>query len=600
MTIQEIIRKAEQNYVHGSTMMSKYVNWSMHETLERIDAYVNSKHTSGDVDSLGREKPFFNIVTGAVNIWYRATDLDRKNIRVMPNGTKQILPAFIASIFLQKWMDEARFGVFLNQWGRTLAKYGSAVVKFVEQDGELKAMVVPWNRLIVDPIDFNAIPRIEKFYVTPEQLRKSKEYNQEVVDNLIEASQGRENLDGQKKDNQSGFIELYEVHGEMSAATYKASKGMDVEEGDENDYYQQMHVVSYVQNEQGEYSDFTLYCGREAKDPYMLTHLIEEDGRTLGIGAVEYLFDSQWMQNHTMKQWKDQIDLASRIIFQTADTNFMNRNVLSYIETGDILTHKENMPLTQISNSGRDVASIQAFANQWKVLSQDLTSTPDAIRGNTLPSGTPYSLGAYLGEQANSLFEIMTENKGLAIEDMLRGYVIPHIRKKLNTKEEIVAILDEQGITQIDEMYIPKMAVTRFNNRVVEPILEGELVEPFNPEVEEQAVKDELAPLGNQRFFTPDSIGKKTWNDILKDLEWKLKVEVTNENVDKGSVLTTLTSLYQTLAQTDPEKANLILGKILSETSVVSPLEIAAKVRPTTPAGAEALSAVAKEKNVRS
>jgi hypothetical protein len=50
---------------------------------------------------------------------------------------------------------------------------------------------------------------------------------------------------------------------------------------------------------------------RERKDPYMITHLIEEDGRTLSIGAVEYLFDAQWMQNHTVKNMKDLLDLPA-------------------------------------------------------------------------------------------------------------------------------------------------------------------------------------------------------------------------------------------------------------------------------------------------
>ena len=103
-TIHQIIREAEQNYLDRDTKMGKFVNWSMHDTIERIDAYLNSRHISGLQDSLGRDKPFFNIVSAAVNIWYRATDIDRKHIKFMPTKKSAVVLAFIANVILQNWM----------------------------------------------------------------------------------------------------------------------------------------------------------------------------------------------------------------------------------------------------------------------------------------------------------------------------------------------------------------------------------------------------------------------------------------------------------------------------------------------------------------
>ena len=80
--IYAITRKMENDYIFGTTKFSKYVTLSQYETVSRIDAYANSKHISGDKDSMGRDKPFFNICTASENIWYRATDIDRKNIKI--------------------------------------------------------------------------------------------------------------------------------------------------------------------------------------------------------------------------------------------------------------------------------------------------------------------------------------------------------------------------------------------------------------------------------------------------------------------------------------------------------------------------------------
>jgi hypothetical protein len=596
LNICEVVREAEENYLHGSVQMGEYVTWDMHNTIEVVDAYLNSKHTSGATDSLGREKPFFNIVSAAVNIWYRATDLDRKNIRILPDVERNTAIAFIASVMLQRWMKESRFGTFLNDWGRALARYGSAVVKFVQRDGELVATVVPWNRMIVDPIDFDALPRIEKVYKTPAQLRKMTEYDQDVVQKLIDAASTRKTLDGNQVDNQSHFIELYEVHGELPVALLED----EPEKADEklwDEYRQQMHVISFVATKDG-FDDYTLFRGKEKKDPYMLTHLIREDGRTLSIGAVEYLFDAQWMKNHTMKNMKDTLDLASKLIFQTSDSSYVGRNVLSAIETGDILIHKTNEPLTQINNSKADIVAFQNFGMEWERLSQTLTSTPDAMRGDTLPSGTPYSLGAYLGAQANSLFEIMTENKGLHIEDMMREYVIPYLKTKMDTSEEIMAILDDNDIEKIDSIYVSNVATKYVNQELKNMVLSGEFpTQETQAELMQKAsgsLKEQINnTLGKQRFFKPADVPDATWKEAFKDFEMRATVEVTNENTDKQAVMQTLSSLLQTIAQNpmilqDPN-AKMLFSTIMTETGRISPLQLSTATPeqlPAAPVGA--------------
>lgn len=601
-TICQIVREAEDNYLHGSVHRGEYIEWDMHDTIEKIDAYLNSVHISGPTDALGRDKPFFNIVTAATNVWYRATDLDRKNIRILPDKEANTAVAFIMTQLLQNWMKKSRFGTFLNDWGRALARYGSAIVKFVERDGELIATVVPWDRFIADPIDFDAIPRIEKFYKTPEQLRQMPLYDQNVVEKLIAtASDSRETLDGNQIDNQSGFIELYEIHGRLPEALLEE----DPERATDakwSSYRQQMHVVAQLSTGKDEYEEFTLYRGREKKDPYMITHLIKEDGRTLSIGAVEYLFDAQWMVNHSMKNMKDTLDLASKLIFQTADSNYVGRNVLTAIESGDIFIHQPNMPMTRIANDKPDISAFQNYATAWQNIASEITSTPEAIKGQTLPSGTPYSLGAFLGAQANSLFEIMTENKGLHIEDMMREYVIPFLKTKMDTKDEVVAILDASGIAEIDAMYVPKEAVRRYNKRFVQDMIAGTVPPPFNQQEAEMGVQRDLSVRGNRRTFKPDELNEKTWKDVIKDFEMVATVEVTNENTDKQAVLTTLASVLQTVVSAGPmleqnPTAKMLLGQILKETSIISPIQLAPLPAPTASpptGGTEALQDIAK------
>lgn len=568
--IAEIVRINEQNYINSTTKLSKYVDFSLQENIEKIDAYLNSKHTSGDTDSMGREKPFFNIVTAAVNIWYRATDIDRKDIQIKANNSQDVIGAFLASVHLQNWMKKSSFGKFLNLWGITLSRYGSAISKFVIKDEGLHADVIPWNRVIVDPINFGNDCVIELLELTPGQLRKRKSYNQKIVDELIDAVTTRETTGKEKKDTRENFIKLYEVHGELPLS-YLTGK-----EKDDDTYVQQMHVISFVAGkEEGKFDDFTLASGKEAKNPYMITHLIEEDGRTQSIGAVEHLFESQWMMNHSVKAIKDQLDLASKLIFQTSDGAFVGQNAINAIETGDILIHKINEPLTQLANNSHDIAALQAFQQQWKVLGNEITGISEAMMGVTPKSGTAWRQTEAILQESHSLFEIMTENKGLAIEEMLRTYVIPHLKKQMDTTDEVAMTLNSYNIDKINRMYIPNEAIRRANKKIMDQIFAGMIAEPVDMMAEQNNVKNELA---GGVFFSPEDVKGKTWKDHFKNLEWEVEVDVTGENVDKEAV-TTLNTLLATIAKNpmilqDPNM-KMIVTKIMQQTNAVSPLELA-------------------------
>ena len=575
-TIAELVRRLESDDKIGETHISKYVNFSQRENIEKIDAYINSKHISGETDSKGREKPFFNIVIAARNITYRATDMDRKHIRIIPTKLADETTSFLATILLQEWMRKKAFGQFLNDWGLSLATYGSSILKFVEKDGELYCEVMPWTRMIVDPVDFENNVKIEKLWFTPAQLLKNKNYDQELVKKLIEAVGVRETPEGETKDTKAEYIPIYEIHGELLLSY------LTDDEDDEDTYQQQMHVISFVdKKDDGNFEDYTLMSGREAKDPYMITHLIRVDGRTQSIGSVENLFETQWMQNHSVKTIKDHLDLASKTIFQTSDGNFMGQNALTSIEQGDILTHKPNQPLTQINNRA-DIAAQQAFQAQWKQLGNEIDGFSEAMLGVAPKSGTAWRQTEALLQESHSLFELMTENKGLHIKDMLTKYIIPYVKKQMDTADEIMPILEEHQIEWVDTRFIPNEAIKIVNQKIKDAALSGRA---FTEEQQAEDIRIEtdnltsmMKSMGNRRPFKPSDVPDETWKSIMKDLEWDLEYQLTGESRDTQIAADNLIKVLQFIANKQgvpmsPEE-KLVFQKILSMMGTISPLEI--------------------------
>jgi len=576
--IYAFVRQQEVLYRSGSTKISKYVNHSLSETVQTIYAYLNSKHTSGEQDSLGRDKPFFNVVIAARNIWFRATEIARKNIVIRETNSKAMVAVFLATQYLQEWMRKMRFGVFLADWGLTLAGFGSAVSKWVEQNGELIPTVVPWNQIICDTIDFDSNPKIEIFEFTASQLRaeaKKKGYDTKVVESIIQAPMVRMTITQDLQDVKPYYFKIYEVHGQFPVS-YLTDRPED-----KYDYSQQMHVVSYVrsQGDSSKYDNFSLYRGKETKDPYHKDDLLKEDGRTLAIGAVEHLFQSQWMINHSVKAIKDQLDLTSKLVFQTSDPAFVGQNVLTNIENGQILNHKINEPLSAVPNGSHDVASLVTYMEQWKAIGQEVNGVTDAMIGTRPHQGTSWKLQNLEVQQSQALFDLMRRNKGLAIEDMLRENIIPFIKKQLAHRKEIVATLDAHNIKKIDGLYVPQEAIKRYNAKVIDHVLKNGTRPDANLQNELGQVQGEQSQLGNTRYFTPSEITDKTWKQIFKDLEWEVEVDVTGEESDKQAILQTLNSALQIVVSpgyAQSPQAQMIVAKILSQVQGFSPLELAA------------------------
>lgn len=572
-SIYSLVETMKKNFVTGVVKTGKYVDLNVNDHFEKVHAYLNSKHISGDTDSLGREKPFEQVVIPAVNVWYRATDIDRADIRLKAKKTKDVMSTFIANVHLDHYMKRENFGAFLNDWGYNLAAYGSIVTKFVDTGDRLHTMVIPWSRIICDTIDFENNPKIERLYLTKSQLKARKEYNQEVVDSLIEAQGVSRRLkDGSQQDNNANFIEVYEVHGELPLS-YLTGR-----EEDDDIYTQQMHVISYMTAQDGSELEFSLYAGKEEKDPYVLSALIKEDGCIVARGAVSSLFDVQWMVNHTAKLIKDQLDVAAKLLFQTSDPSFVGQNAISSLEVGDILLHAPNQPLTGLNNAAHDIGSLQSFSNQFKSSGKETTSTPDAITGATMPSGTAYRQVAVLNQEAHSLFEIMTENKALELERMMRVHIIPYIKKQMSSTEEISAVLDTYNLSKVDEEYINIKSNEIRNESLKKQILSGTIAEDVNIDEIKAGVRSGLAKLGSQRFFVPSENKDVKWSDVLKDYEWEVEIEITNESTNKEATLTTLTTLLQTIASNpailQDKRAKVLFTKIVEATGVISPIEL--------------------------
>lgn len=567
--LHTLVEDQISDYISKRVSVTDVYEHSQYQTLQQVENFIHSRFGSGQLDSRGNPKPFFNITVGKRNIAVRATDIDRKDITMQAPDSDEYFRAFVASKFNHQLMKKMRMQDYLNEWGEALPTYGSAITKIVENKDGLHIKICDWMTTVCDPANFDSAPVIEKLTLTPGELREktSEGWDADQIEALIDAKlEPRTNLKGKTVYQEPGYITVYEVHGKLpSAYLLKTPRSRDWKT-----YKRQMQVISMVEDDK-ERIDFTLYKGKESKNPYSISHWKKVAGRTLGVGVVEDMFEPQIWSNYSVKQMKDQLDLASKTIYQTADGNFAARNVLTNLQNGDFLVHAVNSPVTPINVAPQGYESLQNLMGSWKQLGEDITSTPDAIAGNTMPSGTAFRQVAMLNTEAHSYFDYITENKGNYLEFLYREYIIPYLTKQLDTSEEIVAILSTQEIDWYDNAVADRCV----HDEIVAQTLKGNVVSPIQLDQLRAQKLSDLKKTGAKRYLNP---GKGTWKSYFKGFEWVADINITGESQDKKTAIDTLFNALQLIA-TNPAvlqnpAAKAIFMQLLETSGVMSPLQL--------------------------
>ena len=174
----------------------------------------------------------------------------------------------------------------------------------------------------------------------------------------------------------------------------------------------------------------------------------------------------------------------------------------------------------------------------------------------------------------------------------------------MDTTEELAETLSEQGIAEFDSMFVPNEAIRRRNEHIKNKILSGELVDSMPDLAEfEQGVKKELGAMGMQRFVKPSEINEKTWAEIYEDFIWEAEVDVSGESIDRDAIMTTLTTVFQTLASnpqilTDPNM-KVLFNKILDTTGAISPLELSHIPQPAPVGGSSEVKTLKPEMAIK-
>jgi hypothetical protein len=568
MNIFSFVRDQRQNYQTKKVKITNGYNYNQADTLNLIELYYNSQFSTGNLDSNGREKPFYNINKFRVNVATRATDLDVKDIKIESETSDDYVRSFLLTKENQVWMKEVNFGKFLNDLGHTRSKYGGVVIKKTEHDGKLQLDVVPWKDLITDQTDILKGVVIERHFYTPSELMAMDGLWDNVKEALDTAHSDKDDVNETNTTETPGdYIEVFEIHGDLPDAYMKDLA--DVTPDDWKTYSSQVHIIagvdSYEALEDGGINEkgITLFKAKEKESPYKYLAWDQVPGRALGIGIVEDGFEAQVWTNDAVYKEKELVEIASKIIFQTPDKT-IGSNVLTDLENGAIVNTKANMPLTQVNTVPTSLPEFKNLVNSWKDQLDRTNSTFAANIGEALPSGTPYRLGAILNQEGNSMFDYRRQEEGIFLQELYEDWILPHLVKRLKSKHTLAAEFSEDEMNAIDDAHIEQA----LKQHILDEREKGNLV--LDVEGERQRLKQQMMRTRNKRFI---DIPK----EYYEDLDCTISVITTNETRVKAAVIETLSNLLNILVANlgfDHPMTKKVFNKIAEVSGAFSPVEL--------------------------
>ena len=505
-------------------------SFDMPNVINKIELYRASKFKTGDKDSQGNKKYFFNIVNPQCGNATKNLDVDRSEIVVKPERKHDRTKAMLYNDRLKLWMKDNNIGILLNKIGEKLPPYGSVVLKKVGKTIKL----VPMSKIMIEPAlsnqdnnhDINSVFIIEEHNMSASDIQKMKKkgWDTDVVNEFVAQM---------RKDNKNTEV-IYEMHTETQ---------MDNEEDWEN-------TVSFI-SESGK----LFFIESEDKPKYKKLDLFTIEGRALGLGIIELLFDLQMRRNEMGNQKADSMRVTSKTIFQTQDGN-IDGNMLTDLLNGDIII--ADRPITQIDTTERNLGAYAQEEGNIIKDTRDLTYAQEIITGESLPSRTPFRLGVLQLQQASKIFEFIKENISMFLEEVFIEWIIPDFEEDID-KDLIFEIHDAKTLRNVVEGDVNR----RLNEAIKKIVLS---TGSFPTQTEIDVTREALMADADKPQFV------ETLKGYFKDFNKTLYIDMSGEQHNSAQEVETMTNMIQLMAQNpnimqDPQLKDFLMA-IAAKTGV--------------------------------
>jgi len=532
------------NYLTKSIEISEGVKFSQYSLIKRIMKFKNRDLAGTKLDDDLRYIYYFDIITPRINSEVKNLRIDTKHILAFSDNPKMDFPAvFIANASLRDWMTETGEGDRLNAAVEEFTGMGNVGFKKISDGYEivdfLNTYITNQTAETVDETDI-----IERYEMGASQMKAMGEWDQDKVDEVIKNLKNQTFSASPKSqliESTSPKYEIFEFTGEVSEKEYNEVLGK--KGGNEHKFFLAKIIVAGIKKSKTGLQ-YVLFCEKltgKMSDHYIYAHRGKYDGRFWRVGMYELLFDHQIRANEIGNQLARGLEWASKVVFRSSSSKIL-QNIRADLDNGDVIIDAD---LQQVNVRLQGLDQLMADWNRNLRDADVLSNSLEVVRGESLPSGTPFRLGMLIDTNAGKLFVVLRQKLTVPYKRVFREWILPQLIKDLNG-EKIFRIVGDQEI------------INRFRQIMVENWYVRNLAR-FGPHTLEIAQILKEAKLRELQETDPTiKNSKEIWKGVLK----RLKITITGENLDIDEQMETIGNLLQ--FETDPIRRAWLLDRIYS------------------------------------
>lgn len=580
-SIYEMIESYEKDFRDKPVKVVEGYDFDQQNTLKRIMLYANGKFLDGDSDDLG-QKIYFDVSTPVVRNAAKNIDLDTKDIQFRAvNGKSNYFRSWLYRRKAKDWMRENKIARKLNSIPEMVSGVGTVVAKRVR--GSRVFEFVDLRNLACDASvpSLNDGWTVEQHFYTPNDLRAQKERGwsadaiEEAIQDFItyreEDFVGELGTNAGREKGNAQYIRVREFYGYVR-------ESMLTEEDDDSDLVLANFIVilpaeakggEKKKRTTGQRRGLTLFKSKIDEMPYKELHYRKVPGRWLGRGLYEECFPMQEVENTRGNWMLMAMRLSQLIVFQTREKTVL-QNILKDITNGSILKFAEGTGdmLTRLDTQSKDNGSNSLLAGTVRQTLQGVSNAYEVTTGQNLPSGTPFSLGAMMNQNAAKLFDFIREDYGLFLEEIFNDWVLPELEEEMS-KESILEVVDQDELDYIREHFVNWKAW----DTIKQTIMSG-----INPTKQQINVVEQFV---RQQLEKQESVFVDIPKDFLK-FEKRVTCMVTDEQ-ESPAMMQTLTTIMQVAAQ-NPAVVDMPAFQRILDMVGLAKIDLIPATAPTAPA----------------
>ena len=540
-TIEEEIRA----YKEDNQEIFEGYNYSQYKLVKRIVYYQNQVYPKGKLDTKGNYKYWFDIISPRIDSEVKNVDFDRSNIEVYSDSFADAPKVLITNAYLKDWLKDTGQGEKVNEAVETGTSWGNVVWKKVKGDYELVDLR---NFYVVNQAakTLKDSPVIERHIFTQSDLRAKKgvwKNVEEVIKVCGERTYSSTKTD-ETKETENLYYEIFERNGEVSEKDLFEAQGRSG--GKEDKYILAKIVLALKGKGKKDEGKYILYADTIPSMPYKEYHRGRYQGRWFRVGMYELLMDIQTRANEIGNQIARGLEWSSKTIFRSSD-KVIAQNVLDDLTSGDIV---RSIDLQQVQTRMQGLDQLIADWNRLMEVADRLANSYEVVTGESLPSGTPFRLGAMMNQNANKLFDFIREKLSMSLEGLIEEWILPDLMKDLKLEDVLRVTGDEEWLRKyyeilVNSWYIRNLHIIGLHSQEESVFLKEAKLE------EMMAKKEAIIPLT-----------KGFW----KEFKPRAKVVITGEKVSLMAELETLSNFIN--LEADPVRRTALIEMAMQKKGI--------------------------------